>query len=231
VPKRRQTNRVEASDWAALAIEHRREIAVALLATAATLIIFINALFLQHGPHPAPFFSPRPVKQAQPVPPPRPAPDAAAANRAQVISGIQRELTRRGYYDGPDDGVWGAKTDAAARDFAQAAGLKINVEASDAFLRAVAAAKVPAKPAHAAAPPAGRDDPIAKLLAPSKRILAVQRALADFGYGQVKATGVYDPETRAAIERFQHDRSLPVNGEITDAFVRELASVTGRPLE
>ena len=37
----------------------------------------------------------------------------------------------------PIDGIWGAKTDAAARDFVQAAGLKINVEASEALLHAI----------------------------------------------------------------------------------------------
>jgi peptidoglycan hydrolase-like protein with peptidoglycan-binding domain len=74
-------------------------------------------------------------------------------------------------------------------------------------------------------------DPIAKLIAPSKRVTAVQRALADFGYGQIKLTGVFDPDTRAAIEKFERDHRLPVTGQISDRFVRELAAMTGRPLE
>ena len=41
-----------------------------------------------------------------------------------------------------------------------------------------------------------RNDPIAELIAPSQRVLAVQRALADFGYGQIKPTGVVGPEPR-----------------------------------
>ncbi len=44
-------------------------------------------------------------------------------------------------------------------------------------------------------------------------------------------TGIYDPDTRSAIEIFQRERRLPVNGEITDELVRELAAVAGRPLE
>jgi peptidoglycan hydrolase-like protein with peptidoglycan-binding domain len=163
---------------------------------------------------------------------PRNAGDPAAASRAQMISSIQRELSRRGFYDGGDDGIWGAKTDAAARDFAQAAGLKTAVEASETFLRAMTASKVQAKPGKPApAQAAAHEDQIAKLLAPSERIRAVQRALAEFGYGQIAASGLYDPQTRAAIERFQQARSLPVNGQITDETVRELAAVTGRPLE
>ena len=62
-------------------------------------------------------------------------------------------------------------------------------------------------------------------------MLAIQRALADFGYGQIKPTGVYDNATRAAIEKFERERNLPVDGQITDGFVRELAAMTGRPLE
>ena len=71
----------------------------------------------------------------------------------------------------------------------------------------------------------------ADLIAPSKRVLAIQRALSDFGYGQIKPTGQYDPETRAAIEKFERDRKLPVTGQMSDRFVRELAAMTGRPLE
>jgi peptidoglycan hydrolase-like protein with peptidoglycan-binding domain len=69
------------------------------------------------------------------------------------------------------------------------------------------------------------------LIAPSKRIVSIQRALADFGYGQIKATGVFDPETRSAIEKFEREHRLPVTGQISDRFVRELAAMTGRPLE
>ena len=57
--------------------------------------------------------------------------EAPVHNRAELITDIQRALSRRGFYDGAVDGIWGAKTDAAARDFVQAAGLKIDPEASD----------------------------------------------------------------------------------------------------
>lgn len=207
------------------------------MATVAIFAIFINALFMQKGPHPAPIFATRPfLKQEAVVVPPRTAaapstlaPDPAAQSRAQLISDIQRELFRRGFYDGAVDGIWGAKTDAATRDFIQAAGLKISPEANDSLLRAIVASK--AQNTRAAAPEAVRSDPIAELIAPSKRMLAIQRALADFGYGQIKPTGTYDPDTRTAIEKFERDHRLPVTGQISDRFVRELAAMTGRPLE
>ena len=145
-------------------------------------------------------------------------------------------MTRKGFYDGPADGIWGAKTDIAVRDFAQAAGIKVNPEAGDTLLRAIIASKAKAQGANAtngaatAADPAPQD-PIAKLIAPSKRVTAIQRALSDFGYGQIKPTGQFDPETKTAIEKFERDRKLPIDGQISDRVVRELAATTGRPLE
>jgi peptidoglycan hydrolase-like protein with peptidoglycan-binding domain len=157
------------------------------------------------------------------------APVTVARSPVQIISDIQRELNRKGYYDGAADGIWGAKTDAAARDFVQATGLKINADASEPLLHAIVLSAPKAKSTLAAAPV--RNDPIAELIAPTKQVLAIQRALADFGYGQIKPTGVYDPGTQAAIEKFERDRKLPVTGQISDQLVRELSAVTGRPLE
>jgi peptidoglycan hydrolase-like protein with peptidoglycan-binding domain len=62
-------------------------------------------------------------------------------------------------------------------------------------------------------------------------VLALQRALAEYGYGQIKPTGVVDADTKAAIERFERERRLPITGQLSDRVARELASVTGRPLE
>jgi peptidoglycan hydrolase-like protein with peptidoglycan-binding domain len=221
--------------------EHPREFVAIVVATVATFTIFINALFLQKGPHPAPIFAAHPMlaREEAAIPPriqgvhPNAAVETSALARTQMIASIQRELTRKSFYDGPADGIWGAKTDIAVRDFAQAAGIKVNPEASDTLLRAITAshARAPtANAANAAAAPAPAD-PIAQLIAPSKRVTAVQRALADFGYGQIKATGQFDPQTKAAIEKFEREKKLPIDGQISDRLVRELAAMTGRPLE
>jgi peptidoglycan hydrolase-like protein with peptidoglycan-binding domain len=218
--------------------QHPREFVGGLMAAAAIVSIFVNALFLQHGPHPAPIFAARPQPlQPAPVALPRPravepaaAPAAPARSQVQIVGDIQRELGRKGFYDGANDGIWGAKTDAAARDFAQAAGLKINVEAGEALLHAIVTSGT-TKAHGAGAPAPARNDPIAALIAPTQQVLAVQRALADFGYGQIKPSGVYDLATKAAIEKFERDRRLPVTGVISEPLVRELSAVTGRPLE
>jgi peptidoglycan hydrolase-like protein with peptidoglycan-binding domain len=216
--------------------QHPREFVAIVMSTVAVFAIAINALFLQKGPHPAPIFATRPLLQKEAMLPPRPSvaqshlgSDLAAQARVQLIANIQRELSRKGFYDGPSDGIWGSKTDAAVRDFLQASGVKANPDANENLLRAISGYVKPATAVAAPNPPA--TDPIAKLIAPSKRIVSIQRALADFGYGQIKATGVYDPETRSAIEKFERDHRLPVTGQISDRFVRELAGMTGRPLE
>lgn len=241
---------------------HPREFVGLVMASVATAWIFTNALFLQKGPHPAPIFAARPVtRQAVPMAPPRPeivapgtpmplpAPAAAPSvtatgpmSRTQLISSIQRELNRRGFYDGVIDGVWGAHTDTAVRDFIQTTGARVTPDANEALLRAISGSGAQR---HTQA---SHNDPIAALLAPSNqskatpqsvsaqpapsaRIKAVQRALDDFAYGPVGATGVYDADTRTAIERFERSRGLPVTGQISDRLVRELGAMVGRPLE
>ena len=208
-----------------------REFVAIVMAAAATVVIFANALFMQHGPHPAPIFATRPLMRSVLMPPTR---TSIADSHGKLIADIQQALTDKGFYDGAIDGLWGAKTDSAARDFLQAAGMNTSAEASDSLLRTIKTSSVRAH--QTAAPPA--NDPIARLLAPltappapSQRVLAAQRALADFGYGQIKPTGVVDAETRTAIEKFEREHGLPVTGQMSDGLVRELGAMTGRPLE
>jgi len=218
------------------------------LALAGVAAVLINALYLQPGPHPAPIFTikPRPVGAASAtgaVRAPRPRPGDSAKtepgsrSNADIIADIQRELERRGFYDGPIDGYHGPRTDAAIRDFEQAAGLKSGAQPNEELLQVVlrSSAKPASVPPQRAVPSPGasaRGDAIGDLIAgSSRRVLAVQRALGDFGYGPVKPTGILGPDTRAAIEKFERDRKLPVTGQLSNRLVRELAATTGRPLE
>jgi len=218
-----------------------------MVGAVAAVAILVNALFLQSGPHPAPLFKmalasipsgdatnavtvPRP-RPAEPMPAKTDVP--AARPLADTIADIQRELARRGFYDGTADGAYGPKTVSAVRDFEQAAGLRPSSQASEALLQAIVKSGIMTAKARAAAAtqvPA-RSDAIAEMLGPSKRVIAVQRALADFGYGQIKPTGIIDAETRAAIEKFERERNLPVTGQPSDRMTKELASVTGRSLD
>ena len=90
-----------------------------------------------------------------------------------------------------------------------------------------AALGAPTKPT---APSAVRNGVVERSAA-SNRVIALQRALAEYGYGQIKATGIIDGDTRTAIEKFERERKLPVTGQVSDRVTRELAAITGRPLE
>ena len=65
----------------------------------------------------------------------------------------------------------------------------------------------------------------------SRRIAAVQRALTEYGYGQLKPTGTVGSDTQAAIQKFERTRKLPVTGQMSDRLVRELTAVIGRPID
>jgi peptidoglycan hydrolase-like protein with peptidoglycan-binding domain len=219
----------------------------------ATVVIAINVLFMQSGSHPSPFFKPAGVTSKAPSPEPKPI-AAAPARRiepilapapskpaplamrtpGEIITDIQRELSRRGYYDGPLDGLYGPKTDAAIRDFEHALGLKPSTQPNDSLLQTII--RSPSKAGKGitgttSPPPAARTDTALDPPATSARIIAVQRALAEFGYGQIRASGIVDAETQRAIERFERERKLPVTGQISDRVIRELTAATGRPLE
>jgi peptidoglycan hydrolase-like protein with peptidoglycan-binding domain len=213
-------------------------IIVAVISTGA---IMVNALMLQTGPHPAPLFLTAKPVAAGPstsaavtvLPGPRPAETgtvkkhAGARSRTEIVAEIQKELARRGFYEGSADGVYGPKTDAAIRDFEQVAGLKPSGEPNETLLRAIAQSSVRARAPTESRP----NDPIAELLAPSKQVKAVQRVLAAFGYGQINPSGVLDPETQSAIQSFERERKLPITGQVSDRLRRELMVLSGRPLE
>jgi hypothetical protein len=76
-----------------------------------------------------------------------------------------------------------------------------------------------------------RNDPIADLIGPSPRIVAVQRALSDYGYGQIKPSGMLDDATSQAIEKFEREHKLPVTGRVSDRLVAELTAMVGRPIQ
>jgi hypothetical protein len=80
-------------------------------------------------------------------------------------------------------------------------------------------------------PAVSHSDPIADLINPARPLSAVQHALNEYGYGPVRASGVYDDATRAAITRFEKDHNLPLTGQVTPRFKRELSIATGRPLD
>lgn len=124
-----------------------------------------------HPVAPAAALAPAPVapRAVAPAPPPvqealvPPASLPVPKTPSPVVTDIQRELARRGFYDGTVDGLTGPKTEGAVRAFEQAARLKVGsgepteavlAELRRAPLPAAAVAPVPAQVASAAPRPA-----------------------------------------------------------------------------
>ena len=106
------------------------------------------------------------------------------------------------------------------------------------MIKATAAAPLSSAPMVPPPPPAPYSvvRPPAPIPAPvhitgSRRVAAVQRALSENGYGQLKATGTIGADTQAAIQKFERERRMPVTGQVSDRLVRELTVVTGHPID
>lgn len=88
------------------------------------------------------------------------------------------------------------------------------------------------KTTTSALPPSNVIRPPAPIPLPAlRRIAAVQRALTEYGYGQLKPTGIMGPDTQAAIQKFERARKMPVMGQVSDRLVRELDAMIGHPID
>jgi Putative peptidoglycan binding domain len=158
-------------------------------AIAASLIIVVNAVFLQSGAHPAPFFA-------------NPTVQTSASRQSAISSGVPAAQPIRTIDMAPARSAPAGRTQAAAS--------------------------------------ARRNDPIGDLIgspqAPTAtvagpaRVAAVQRALSEYGYGQLRLSGTIDEPTSAAIQKFEADHKLPVTGRLSDRLLSELSAMTGHPI-
>jgi Putative peptidoglycan binding domain len=86
--------------------------------------------------------------------------------------------------------------------------------------------KAPPSPKASAAPRARSTPADTAPAAPSKSVLAAQRALVKLGF-VLNPDGVAGQTTRRALERYERDRGLPVHGDLTPALMRRLVSDAG----
>ncbi|WNV09323.1 peptidoglycan-binding domain-containing protein [Tardiphaga sp. 709] len=205
-----------------------KDMVAGLIAFAAVSAIIANAIFLQKGHHPSPMFGsstvvafPAPAQVANPLPKPRPL-DAASSDT---------KLDSRMLDSKPVNSANEPKPSLAAKPVEQRAADPVGN-----LLKAPAPPASPATTGAVARPPAAipnatRTDPLGDLITNTRRVAAVQRALTEYGYGQLKPTGNVGSDTAAAIQRFERERKLPVTGQVSDRMVRELATVTGRAID
>ena len=180
-----------------------KDVIAAVLAAVAVIAIITNALFMQAGRHPAPIFG--------------------TVTTLPAVASVPASLLPRPRPVEADALVPEARpTDPRAAD------------ALTSLVRTTST--VQATPANIPRPPltvpvSSRVDSVAALGTGSHRVAAVQRALTEYGYGQLKPTGVVGADTQAAIQKFEQARKLPVTGHVSDRLVRELAVMIGHSIE
>ncbi|PXW65313.1 peptidoglycan-binding domain-containing protein [Methylobacterium sp. B4] len=172
---------------------------------AAAIYVCVNAVGLQVGPHPAPILpsvEPKPLAMKAPAT----QRDVRAAEVSRPAAAPVREVSVPPR-DPIAEMIRSGETTASVTPRADARR---------------AEARRP-EPKTAEVKPAGKPD-AAKVDAPKpdQAVIRVQRALAKLGYGPLKDDGLMGPGTKAAIEKFERDRKLPVKGEAAGPTLRAL---------
>ncbi len=217
---------------------HPARTAAAVILGIGAGFIMLNAVFLQHGKHPAPLFDTRPggaSLTASPAenPPPLPRSRAAAIGAetrlvrvtpvpqprvetragTATVTAVQRGLARAGFYKGTVDGLYGLGTKGAIEDYQRANDLPVTGAVTEELLADIQRRAGAAAEAAPAEPPE------------EVRLRAVQDALNQIGYGPLPVTGASDGATADAIRRFQLDNGLSLTGQPDDQLVRKMVSI------
>jgi hypothetical protein len=230
MPRRRRVARAVAAEAETerglamrILLHSPKDMVAGVLAFAAVSAIIVNALFLQAGRHPAPMFgslvvmpaaglvsaSPFASPFASPLPRPRPVEADAVVSESRIAESKIAE---------PRPAEKPAEPKAADP-------LTNLVKATSAA--PLAASNIVRPPAPV--PVSSRAETSAG--SGPRRVAAVQRALTEYGYGQLKPTGTVGSDTQAAIQKFERERKMPVTGQVSDRLVRELAAMIGRPID
>jgi hypothetical protein len=180
-----------------------KDIIAGAVALAAVGAIIANALFMQAGRHPAPMFGSVTTL---------PAVASAAANPLPKPRPVEADASL---------------AEVKPADPRAADPLANLVKTTSAVQPT--SANIPRPPM--AVPVSSRVDSVPASGVGSHKVAAVQRALTEYGYGQLKPTGVVGSDTQAAIQKFEKARKLPVTGQMSDRLVRELAATIGHPVE
>lgn len=132
-----------------------------------------------------------------------------------VVAGIQRELSERGYNPGPVDGIAGIKTRAAVMALEYDERLVLTADPSaDLLKRLIFGAPSGTQVALSEEPKSDEARSI---------ILSVQGALSKLGYGPLSGTGRLDGATRSAIRSFERNLKMVVSGRISGNLVAHLS--------
>jgi Putative peptidoglycan binding domain len=217
-----------------------KDMVAGALAFAAVSAIIANALFLQAGRHPSPMFGSVVAMPASPLPRPRPVEADASLAEPRLaeprLSEPRLSEPRLSEPRLPDSRLAEPKLSEPRPAEPKPAEKPAEQKPADPLTSLVKATSAPpaAASSNVLRPPAAipsRTDSVANSAQGARRVAAVQRALTEYGYGQLKPTGTVGSDTQAAIQKFERERKIPVTGQISDRLVRELTAVIGHPLD
>ncbi len=148
-----------------------------------------------------------------------PRPPAASM---ETVKAVQRELARRGYSVGADDGRVRIITREAIIAYEFDRDLALTGEASEALLKDMLFAPV--------TPKSQRNADARRFEANARMIVRVQEVLSSLGFGPAAMTAQMDEATRNALRQFQANRKLAVTGGLSERVLLEICVVQGKPL-
>jgi hypothetical protein len=203
-----------------------KDMVAGALAVAAIGAVVTNALFLQSGPHPSPMFGsvvtlPAPGSPSSVNPLPRPRPAEAIKSEAAPTEPKASDLKAA-----EPKSVEPKASDLKSSDLKASDPLANLVKATSSA--PISTSAIPRPPAPV--PVSSRAD-ASLAQGGSRRVAAVQRALTEYGYGQLKPTGTVGPDTQAAVAKFERDRKIPATGKMDDLLVRELSAMIGHAID
>ena len=212
-----------------------KDVVAGLLAFAAVGAIIANALFLQAGPHPAPMFaSPRLLSNPASVnvlPRPRPAEADLMPSESRMAEpkfAEPRSVEPRSLEPKNPETKNPEPRSLEHRTIEpRSADPLANLMRATTGPAPVSAPAVMRPPAPI--PPPSRTETTQST--GSRRVAAVQRALTEYGYGQLKPSGTIGSDTQTAIQKFERERRMPVTGQVSDRLVRELSVVIGHSID
>jgi hypothetical protein len=243
MPRRRRGAKavaIEAEEERGLAmrmlLHSPKDMVAGALAVAAVCAIITNALFLQAGRHPSPMFGGSVITLPAPAPAvavasplPRPRPVEAAVKPAEIAPAEPKPVDAKPVeVKGADPKNSDPMTNLVVKSTSPAPAAASNV-ANPVVKPASVAAVAPSNVMRPPAPIPSHGDVTQST--GSRRVAAVQRALTQYGYGQLKPTGTIGSETQAAISKFERDRKLPVTGQMSERMVKELTAMIGHPID
>ncbi len=199
-------------------LQNPKDTFAGFIAFAVVSAIVANALVMQTGRHPAPMFGtvinlPAPPSVALSSPLPRPRPLAADSLPLEPKPMEFRPAESKTVEKAPEKP---AEPTASTRSDPLTNLVKVTTSAS------------PSQSVVATRPPAAIP---AQQSSATRRVAAVQRALSEYGYGQLKVTGAIGPETQTAIQKFEREHRMPVTGQVSDRLLHELSAAIGHPVE